>query len=106
LAVARAGALSLAEFAAAGLPAVLVPYPLAVDDHQSANARVFETAGAAYLVPQAELDAVRLSAKLDTLAAAGRGHLLGMAEYAYGLARPDAALRVARAVLEVAETGI
>ncbi len=105
LAVARAGALSLAEFAAAGLPAVLVPYPLAVDDHQSANARVFEAAGAARLIPQTELDAVRLSMELNTLVAAGRERLLGMAEYAYRLARPDAALRVARAVLEVAETG-
>lgn len=105
LAVARAGALSLSEFAAAGLPAVLVPYPWAVDDHQSANARVFEAAGAACLVPQSELDAARLSAELDALAEAGRDHLLSMAECAYRLARPDAAVCVARAVLEVAEAG-
>jgi len=103
LGVARAGALSLSEFAAAGLPTVLVPYPWAVDDHQSANARVFEAAGAARMIPQSELDAPRLGAELDALADGGREHLLSMAEFAYRLARPDAALRVVRAVLEVAE---
>lgn len=103
LAVARAGALSLAEFAAAGLPAILVPYPWAVDDHQSANARVFETAGAARLLPQPEFTPARLAALLDELAARGRGELLAMARYAYRLARPDAAVEAARAVLAVAE---
>lgn len=105
LGVARAGALSLSEFAAAGLPTVLVPYPWAVDDHQSVNARVFEEAGAARVIPQSELNAQRLGSELDALADGGREQLLSMANYAYGLARPDAAPRVARAVLEVAEAG-
>ena len=103
LAVARAGALSLAEFAAAGLPSILVPYPWAVDDHQSANARVFETVGAAAVIAQAELTAARLAQVLGELAESGREKLLEMAGYAHRLARPDAAVRVARAVLEVAE---
>lgn len=103
LVVARAGALSLAEFAAAGLPAVLVPYPWAVDDHQTANARVFETAGAARVIAERDLDSPRLRAELDAIAEAGRGRLWSMAEYAYRLARPDAAVRVTRAVLEAAE---
>ncbi len=103
LVVARAGALSLAEFAAAGLPAVLVPYPWAVDDHQSANARVFETAGAARVIAERELDSPRLRTELDAIAESGRDNLRRMAEYAYRIARPDAAVRVARAVLEAAE---
>ncbi|MGA7964621.1 MAG: undecaprenyldiphospho-muramoylpentapeptide beta-N-acetylglucosaminyltransferase [Gammaproteobacteria bacterium] len=106
LVVARAGALSLAEFAAAGLPSILVPYPWAVDDHQSANARVYEAVGAACLIPQSELDSARLSAELDALAEAGREHLLSMAECAYRLARPDAAVSVACATLEVAQASV
>lgn len=105
LAVARAGALSLAEFAAAGLPAVLVPYPWAVDDHQTANALVFETAGAARVIAQSGLTPDSLAHVLDDLAGSGREKLLAMAGYAYRLARPDAAAQVARAVLEVAEVG-
>lgn len=103
VAVARAGALTLAEFATAGLPALLVPFPWAVDDHQTANARVFLAAGAARLLPEKELAAPRLAAELDGLAAAGRGQLREMAARARRLARPDAAERVVRAVLEVAE---
>ncbi len=102
-AVARAGALSLAEFAVAGLPSVLVPYPWAADDHQTANARVFETVGAAEVIVQSELTPGRLAHVLNELAQGGREKLLTMAGYAYRLARPDAAARVARAVLEVAE---
>ncbi|MGH8225929.1 MAG: glycosyltransferase, partial [Gammaproteobacteria bacterium] len=102
-AIARAGALTLAELAAVGLPAVLVPFPAAVDDHQTANARVFESAGAAWLMAQTALDADSLAALLDRLAASGREGLVEMAERARRLARPDAAARVARAVLEAAE---
>lgn len=102
-AVARAGALTLAEFAAAGLPALLVPFPFATDDHQTANARVFESAGAARLLPQVALTPERLAAELDHFAVLGRGGIGEMAERSRRLARPDAAVRVARAVLEVAE---
>lgn len=105
LALARAGALTLAEFAVAGLPAVLVPFPAAVDDHQTVNAQVFEAAGAARLLPQIELTPAALAAGLDALAVGGREGLLVMAESARRLAYQDAAERVARAVLEVAEAG-
>lgn len=103
LAIARAGALTIAELAAVGLPAVLVPFPAATDDHQTANARVFESAGAARLLAQSELDADTLADLLDRLAAGGRAGLVDMAERARSLARPDAAARVARAVIEAGE---
>ncbi len=103
LAIARAGALTLAELAAVGLPAVLVPFPAAVDDHQTANARVFAEAGAARLLPQSRLAAQTLAALLGELAAGGRKGLLAMAGHARGLARPDAAARVADVLLAVAE---
>lgn len=66
LVVCRAGALTVAEIAAAGLPAVFVPYPFAVDDHQTANARVLVDAGAATLIPEAELSASGLAELLVT----------------------------------------
>ncbi|MGH7056367.1 MAG: undecaprenyldiphospho-muramoylpentapeptide beta-N-acetylglucosaminyltransferase [Acetobacteraceae bacterium] len=103
LAIARAGALTLAELAAAGLPAVLVPFPAAVDDHQTVNARVFADAGAARLLPQSELTGKRLADVLGELAGGGREGLLRMAGCARALARPDAAVRVADAVCAAAE---
>lgn len=60
LAISRAGAGSLTELAIAHLPAILIPYPYAAEDHQTYNARVFEAAGAAHLCPQADLTAQRL----------------------------------------------
>jgi UDP-N-acetylglucosamine--N-acetylmuramyl-(pentapeptide) pyrophosphoryl-undecaprenol N-acetylglucosamine transferase len=102
LAITRAGALTLAELAAAGLPAVLVPFPAAVDDHQTANARSFVEIGAARLIAQSELTPESLASALDELAHAGRERLAAMGERARTLARPDAATRVAQAVLEAA----
>ena len=67
--MARAGG-SVLELAAAGLPAVLVPYPHATADHQTANARYMERAGAAVVVPDAELDGPRLARETGTLLAA------------------------------------
>jgi len=61
LVVCRAGATTVAEIAAAGVASVLVPYPHAVDDHQTANARFLADAGAAILVPESELSAERLA---------------------------------------------
>ncbi len=89
LVVCRAGALTVAELAAAGVGALLVPYPYAVDDHQTANGAFLVAAGAARLLPQAELDAPRLADALVSLAA-DRAGLLAMAEAARGVARPDA----------------
>jgi UDP-N-acetylglucosamine--N-acetylmuramyl-(pentapeptide) pyrophosphoryl-undecaprenol N-acetylglucosamine transferase len=67
LVVARAGAMTLAELAAAGVPAVLVPYPFAAADHQTVNARRYADSGAARVVPQAELVPERLAALLAKL---------------------------------------
>ena len=100
LVVCRAGAMTVAELAAAGVASVLVPFPHAVDDHQSANARHLCDAGAALLLPERDLDAGRLGGLLEELASA-RERLLAMAEAARRLAIPDADLRVARCCLEV-----
>jgi UDP-N-acetylglucosamine--N-acetylmuramyl-(pentapeptide) pyrophosphoryl-undecaprenol N-acetylglucosamine transferase len=100
LALCRAGAMTLAELCAVGLGAVLVPFPFAVDDHQTRNARFLAERGAARLLPQGELDPARVAAWLAELAA-DRGTLMAMARAARALARPDAAAAVARACLEV-----
>ncbi|MDE2598317.1 MAG: undecaprenyldiphospho-muramoylpentapeptide beta-N-acetylglucosaminyltransferase [Rhodocyclaceae bacterium] len=94
--ICRAGALTIAELAAAGVGSILVPYPHAVDDHQTANARFLANAGAAILLPQSELTAEKLSL-IQNLS---RAQLLQMAERARDLARPDAA----RAVADVCAT--
>lgn len=101
LVVCRAGALTVAELAAAGLGAVLVPYPYAVDDHQTANARFLVDAGAALLLPQPELSPERLADILSELCT-DRERLLSMATAARSRARPDAAERLATRCLEVA----
>ena len=101
LALCRAGALTLAELAAAGLGAILVPYPHAVDDHQTRNAEFMTGAGAARLLPESALSAQTLARELGMLLA-DRARLLGMATAARALARPDAAARIADACLEVA----
>ena len=104
LVVCRAGALTLAELTAVGVGSILVPYPHAVDDHQSANARALVEAGAALLAAQAELTAERLGAWLDRYSA-DRPALLEMARAAHALARPDAAREVADICTEVAARG-
>lgn len=101
LVIARAGALTLAEIAAAGVGAVLVPFPHAVDDHQSANARVFVDAGAARLLPESPQLADKLASSLRELAG-DPAHRLEMAQAARRLAWPDAAERVAEIVLQEA----
>lgn len=94
LVVCRAGALTLSELMAAGVASVLVPFPSAVDDHQTVNARFLTDAGAARLLPQRDLQPENLAALLRSLLA-DRPALQAMAERAYGLARRDAAARVA-----------
>lgn len=101
LAVCRAGALTLAELTAAGLGAVLVPFPHAVDDHQTRNAEVLVAAGAAELMQENELDVQILAQRLESLLG-DRSKLLAMAEAARTLAKPDAAAVIARACMEVA----
>lgn len=101
LVVCRAGALTLAELAAAGAGSVLVPFPFAVDDHQTANAHAWVEAGAALLLPESEASAERLAELLGELLG-DRKRLLAMAQAARTLAKPDAAARIADVCLGVA----
>ena len=100
LVIARAGG-SIFEIAAHGRPAVLIPYPYATADHQSANARFMEKAGAAIVIPDAELTAGRLAQEVGRLLA-DRGRLAAMARAAATVARPDAARDIAGEVLAAA----
>jgi UDP-N-acetylglucosamine--N-acetylmuramyl-(pentapeptide) pyrophosphoryl-undecaprenol N-acetylglucosamine transferase len=100
LVVCRAGALTLAELCAVGVGSVLVPFPQAVDDHQTKNAQFLVDRGAAQLLPQNEDLAQRLSATLEILA--DRALLLPMAHAARALAKPQAAEAVAAIVMEEA----
>lgn len=97
LAVARAGG-SVLELAAAGLPAILVPYPYATADHQAKNARWMATAGAAVVVADAELDGPRLAREVAVLLGAPE-RLREMSAAARSAARPDAAQRIAEETL-------
>lgn len=92
LVICRSGALTVAELAAVGVASVLVPFPHAVDDHQTGNARFLADAGAAVLLPQTELSPQRLAALLQDM---NRERLLDMAGKARQCARPDATARVA-----------
>jgi UDP-N-acetylglucosamine--N-acetylmuramyl-(pentapeptide) pyrophosphoryl-undecaprenol N-acetylglucosamine transferase len=95
LVVARAGALTIAELAAVGAAAILVPFPAAVDDHQTRNANWLAQVGAAQVVSEIGLTAAELANRLATLMTNGRDKLLAMAEAARGRAVTDAAERVA-----------
>lgn len=95
LAVCRAGALTVAELSAAGLAAVLVPYPHAIDDHQTRNAEWLAASGAAIVLPQVQLEAGALPAVLDRLLA-DPAQLVVMANAARSKARPDAAQQAAQ----------
>jgi UDP-N-acetylglucosamine--N-acetylmuramyl-(pentapeptide) pyrophosphoryl-undecaprenol N-acetylglucosamine transferase len=100
LAVARSGG-SVFEIAAHGVPAVLVPYPHAAGDHQSANARWMADAGAAVVIADGELTSARLARQVAELLA-DRTTLATMAAASRALARPDAAREVAHELLEAA----
>ena len=99
LVICRAGALTVAELAAAGIASILVPFPFAVDDHQTSNARFLASAGGAVLLPQNEMTPEAVS----LLRNYSRGQLLQMAEKARALAKPDAADEVARVCEEIAQ---
>ncbi len=101
LVVCRAGALTVAELAAAGVGAILVPYPHAVDDHQTTNAQYLVQQGAALLVQQTELSEARLESLLTQLCD-DRQALLKMAQQARALAITDAAQQVARECMQAA----
>lgn len=102
LAVSRAGAISLAEFTARGVPLVLVPYPFAADRHQDANARVLERAGAAVVVPDERFDGRRLVDLVTTLLG-DPARLSAMAEASRRLGKPRAAEEVAQLVLRATQ---
>jgi len=99
LVICRSGALTVAELAVAGVASILVPFPHAVDDHQTGNARFLVNVGGAFLLPQAELtpEAIALIRNYS------RGQLLEMAEKARSLARPEAADELAEVCAEVAK---
>jgi UDP-N-acetylglucosamine--N-acetylmuramyl-(pentapeptide) pyrophosphoryl-undecaprenol N-acetylglucosamine transferase len=101
--VARAGG-SIFEIAAAGRPAVLVPYPHATGDHQTANARWMAQAGAAVVVPDGELSPARLRAEVDGMLG-DPARLEAMARASAALARPAAAADIAAEVLAAARGG-
>ena len=102
LVVCRAGALTVAELCAAGLPAVFVPYPAAVDDHQTANARPLAAAGAAAIIQETDLTAESLA---DVLRGwlRSRDELAGLAAKARALATPDSLERITSVCLQQAE---
>jgi UDP-N-acetylglucosamine--N-acetylmuramyl-(pentapeptide) pyrophosphoryl-undecaprenol N-acetylglucosamine transferase len=97
--ICRAGALTVAELACAGVASILVPFPHAVDDHQTVNAKFLSARGAAILLAQADLSAQGLA---DLLRGLTRERLLEMAEKARALGKPDATEAVARACMELA----
>jgi UDP-N-acetylglucosamine--N-acetylmuramyl-(pentapeptide) pyrophosphoryl-undecaprenol N-acetylglucosamine transferase len=101
LILARSGASTVAELAAAGKPALLVPFPQAADDHQRKNADVMAAAGAASLIVEAELTPQRLLGELRQLLADPR-RLAAMSAQARTLAHPDAAERIAEIVTRIA----
>jgi UDP-N-acetylglucosamine--N-acetylmuramyl-(pentapeptide) pyrophosphoryl-undecaprenol N-acetylglucosamine transferase len=96
----RAGAMTIAELAAAGVPSILVPFPFAVDDHQTANARYLADAQAAILLPQTQFTTERLAEILRSLT---QSKLKAMAEAARKLALLDATTQVVEQCLAVAQ---
>ncbi len=101
LVLCRAGATTVAELTVCGRPAVLVPFPFAVGDHQTANAKTLNDAGAAIHIPQRELSAARLVEVLSELSRAPE-RLSRMAEAARSLGKPEATARIADVVTQEA----
>ncbi|AZT82930.1 undecaprenyldiphospho-muramoylpentapeptide beta-N-acetylglucosaminyltransferase [Marinobacter sp. NP-4(2019)] len=101
LVLCRSGALTVSELCVAGLGAILVPFPHAVDDHQTMNGQQMVNAQAAVLVPQSKLNPESLAETLRDLAR-DRSRVLNMAKAARSLARPDATERVVNYCLEAA----
>ncbi|HXM80880.1 MAG TPA: undecaprenyldiphospho-muramoylpentapeptide beta-N-acetylglucosaminyltransferase [Burkholderiales bacterium] len=100
LVICRAGAVTIAELSAGGMASILVPFPHAVDDHQTANARFLADRGAAILLPQSQLTPEGLAALIGSL---DRPQLLEMAKRSRALGKPDAARLVAARCMELAK---
>jgi UDP-N-acetylglucosamine--N-acetylmuramyl-(pentapeptide) pyrophosphoryl-undecaprenol N-acetylglucosamine transferase len=99
LVICRAGALTVAELANVGAASILVPFPFAVDDHQTTNAAYLQQAGAALLIQQRDMEVKQLA---DTLKSMDRNTCLGMAQKARALARPQATAQVAEICRQLA----
>lgn len=97
LVLCRSGALTVAELAAVGVASILVPFPHAVDDHQTSNAKFLSSSGGAILLPQNEMTPESISLIRNYT----RGQMLQMSERARALARPDATAEVARVCEEL-----
>ena len=97
--ICRAGAMTVSELAAAGVPSIMVPFPAAVDDHQTANAKLLVDAGAGQLMPQTELTPERLA---EVLRGLNRAQLSQQAINARAVAKPNATADVAKVCLQVA----
>jgi len=104
LVISRSGASTISELAVIGRPAILVPYPAATDDHQTANAQVFVDAGAAWLAQQRDLSPESLARLLKDILGAPQ-ELARRARAAQALARPDATVRLADLVDSIARAG-
>jgi UDP-N-acetylglucosamine--N-acetylmuramyl-(pentapeptide) pyrophosphoryl-undecaprenol N-acetylglucosamine transferase len=100
VAVARAGALTIAELTACGIPAILIPYPYATADHQTHNAAEVVAAGAAEMIPDAELENIRLLDRAVEIIRSGR--LASMRDAAHRLGKPQAAADIAREIIQLA----
>lgn len=99
LVICRAGAMTVAELAAVGVGSILVPFPHAVDDHQTANGRYLQQAGAAILLPEAQLTPAALAQQVTALCQE-KSRLLEMAVAARGVACNDATQRIVSELLE------
>jgi len=99
--VCRAGALTVSELTASGVGSVLVPFPYAIDDHQTLNAKFLVDAGAGLMLNQKDMTAERISGLLKEFSL-HRDRLLELANAARGLAMPEAACRVAEICMEAA----
>jgi UDP-N-acetylglucosamine--N-acetylmuramyl-(pentapeptide) pyrophosphoryl-undecaprenol N-acetylglucosamine transferase len=100
LVICRAGAVTIAELSAGGMASILVPFPHAVDDHQTANARFLSERGAAVLIQQRDLSPEKLAALIRSM---DRPKLLDMAKKARALGKPEAARIVAQRCMQLAE---
>ncbi len=102
IAVSRAGATSLAELTARGVPAVLIPYPYAAENHQEFNARELEKNGAAKVIINKELTGEKLIATLEDMLS-NETRLLGMAEASRNIGKPSAAMTIAELIVNLAK---
>ena len=103
LVICRSGAMTVSEIAACGVASCLIPFPYAIDDHQTANARFLSDEGAAILLPQSDLNPQDLASMIQNFS---REDLQAMAERAHALAKPRATQRVAEVCADCAGVGI